>query len=202
MKGWILAATLLAAQSACAADMRDTSYRDQYGHRVQQLVVVVKAPVAKVWDAFFTDEGFASWAAPVAHVTLENGGGMIEASYSLKSKIGDPENIRNEIVAYLPLHMLAFRNAHVPKGAPFDPVLIRTIRTIVMFDDLGDGTTRVTESQVGYGDGAGYDSLYRHFSDGNAEEFAALADRFAKGPVDWKAQAAVAEVSVHKGDTK
>ena len=70
-----------------------------------------------------------------------------------------------------------------------------------MFEAVG-GKTRVTESGVGYGEGAGYDSMYRHFHDGNAEEFGALADSFTKGPVDWKAEAAKMEASVHKGEQK
>ncbi|HTQ12463.1 MAG TPA: SRPBCC family protein [Rhizomicrobium sp.] len=202
MKSLVLVFAMLASPALAAPAIRDTSHVDPYGHRVQELVLTVKAPVRQVWDAFMTDAGFTSWAAPVAHVTLENGGGMVEATYSLDGKIGDPDNIRNEIVAYLPCRMVAYRNAHVPNGAPFDPVLIRTIRTIVMFEDIGKGRTRVTESQVGYGDGPGYDSLFRHFHDGNAEEFAALAARFARGPMDWKAQAAADEASVHKADTK
>ncbi len=202
MKGFAIAlgAALLAAQ-ATAATITDTSYRDVYGHRVQQLSVIVDAQVEKVWDAFMTDKGFTSWAVPVAHISLQNGGGMMESSYKLDGKIGDPDNIKNEIVAYVPYRMFAMRNAHVPKGAPFDPVLIATIRTVVTFEAVGD-KTRVTESGVGYGEGAGYDSMYRHFHDGNAEEFGSLADSFTKGPVDWKAEAAAMNASVHKGDNK
>jgi hypothetical protein len=86
----------------------------------------------------------------------------------------------------------------VPNGAPFDPVLIATIRTVVQFEDIGGGRTRVTESGVGYGEGAGYDTMYAHFRAGNAEEFAALAQSFVTGPVDWKAEAAKMVASVHK----
>ena len=196
----LIAASAVFAASAQAteqAPIQDSSYRDGYGHRVQQLSVVVDAPVARAWDAFMTDKGFTSWAAPVARITLENGGGMLEASYRISSKIGDPDNIKNEIVAYLPDKMIALRNAHVPKGAPFDPVLIASIRTIIIFDDLG-GKTRVTESQVGYGEGAGYDSMYAHFRDGNAEELESLANSFTNGPADWKAEAAAMEASVRK----
>ncbi|MGD0867481.1 MAG: SRPBCC domain-containing protein [Rhizomicrobium sp.] len=177
--------------------MEDTSYRDADGHRVQQLTVVIDAPVKKVWDAFTTDAGFESWAVPVAHITLGNDG-MMESSYRLTAKIGDPDNIKNRIVAYLPEKLLVIRNEHVPKGAPFDPVLIASIRTIMQFEDLGDGRTRVTESGVGYGEGADYDTMYAHFRAGNAEEFTALAQSFVTGPVDWKAEAAKMVASVHK----
>jgi uncharacterized protein YndB with AHSA1/START domain len=177
--------------------IEDTSFRDADGHRVQQLNVIIDAPVKDVWNAFVTDAGFERWAVPVAHITLGNGG-MMESSYSLSSKIGDPDNIRNEIVAYLPERLLVIHNVHVPMGAPFDPVLIGNIRTIMQFEDLGDGRTRVTESGVGYGEGPGYDSMYAHFRSGNAEEFTSLAQSFHTGPVDWKAEAAKMVASVHK----
>ena len=100
MKVGLVFSLLLLATPAVAAGqpgsdaVKDTSYVDAQGHRVQQLVADVDAPVADVWSAFATDEGFASWAAPVAHVTLKNDG-MIEASYSPTAKIGDADNIRN-----------------------------------------------------------------------------------------------------------
>ena len=194
-------AMLATAAQAAPVPIKDSSYRDAAGQRVQQLSVVVDAPVAKVWDAFMTDTGFTTWATPMAHVTLDHGGGMMESSYLLTSKIGDPDNIKNEIVAYLPLHMIAMRNVHVPKGAPFDAVLINSIRTVITFEDLG-AQTRVTESQVGYGEGAGYDTMYGHFHDGNAEELEALAQSFVSGPVDWKAEAAKMEASVRKPASK
>jgi uncharacterized protein YndB with AHSA1/START domain len=194
-------AALMIASPALAAQqpvkITDTSFRDADGHRVQQLKVDIDAPVAKVWAAFTTDTGFTSWAAPVAHVTLGNDG-MIEASYLLTSKIGDPENIRNQIVAYVPEHLLVIHNVHVPKGGPFKQEVIDRIRTVMEFDDLGDGRTRVIESGVGYGEGADFDSMYEHFRAGNAEEFASLAQSFVTGPVDWKAEAAEMNASVTK----
>lgn len=191
-----LSAVLLCSASA-QAQMKDTSFRDAQGHRVQQLEVVVAAPVAKVWDAFTTDKGFTSWAVPVAHITLGNDG-MMESSYLPAAKIGDPDNIRNQIVAYVPERLLVIHNVHVPKGAPFKPEFIDKIRTVVEFQDLGDGRTRIVESGVGYGEGADFDAMYKHFSDGNAEEFADLVKYLVGGPVDWKAELGGVTASVKK----
>ena len=193
-----LALTLLVvATPAFGAEpvVKDTSYRGADGARVQQLEVVVAAPPQKVWAALTTDAGFTGWATPFAHVTLGNDG-MIEASYSLSAKLGDADNIRNQIVAYLPDRMLVLHNVHVPKGAPFKQEAIDKIRTVILLDDLGDGRTRVTESGVGYGEGADFDAMYAHFREGNAEEFASLAQYLEKGPVDWKAVAAKMTASV------
>ena len=187
----VIAAPAFAAEPA----VKDTSYRQADGSRVQQLEVVVNAPPQKVWAALTTDAGFMGWATPFAHITLANDG-MIEASYSLSAKVGDPDNIRNQIVAYLPGRMLTIRNVHVPKGAPFKAEAIDKIRTVILLDDLGDGRTRVTESGVGYGEGKDFDEMYEHFRSGNAEEFASLAHYFTSGPVDWKAMAAKMTASV------
>jgi uncharacterized protein YndB with AHSA1/START domain len=192
---YALCATLCAAP--VAAQMKDTSHRDAEGHRVQQLEAIVNAPVTNVWEAFTTDAGFESWATPMAHVTPGNGG-MIEASYLPTSKIGDPENIRNRMVVYWPNHLLVLHNEHAPKNGPFKQEIIDKIRTVIEFQDLGDGRTRVIESGVGYGEGPDFDSMYAHFRDGNAEEFALLAKSFISGPVDWKAELGAAEASVTK----
>lgn len=184
MKTIVIAFSAALLATAAQAEVKDTSYRDAGGHRVQQLETVIAAPVAKVWAAFTTDAGFQSWAAPVAHVTLGNDG-MIEASYKKSAKIGDPDNIKNRIVAYVPERVLVLANENAPKGAPFDAEAFTKIRTIIEFQDLGDGRTRVVESGVGYGEGAEFDSVYKHFRAGNEYEFELLADLFTKGPVDW-----------------
>ncbi len=197
MKYLALSLLVLATPAVAAAPpaIKDTSYREANGARVQQVEVVVPVPPAKVWDAFMTDAGFMGWAAPVAHVTPGNDG-MMEATYSLSGKIGDPDNIRNRIVAYVPYRMLTIHNEHVPKGAPFKQEFISQIRTVVLLDDLGNGSTRVTISGVGYGEGAGFDEMYVHFSAGNTEELGSLVTYLTKGPVDWKAQAAAMTASV------
>lgn len=177
--------------------IRDLSFRDANGNRVQQLMTVVNAPVSNVWAAFTTDDGFKRWAVPVTHITLGNDG-MIESSYQISSKIGDPENIRNRIVAFLPQRLLILQNAHVPKGAPFDPVLIATLRTIIMLEPIDATHTRVTEAQVGYGTGPGYDTMYERFRSGNAYSLQQLAQSFITGPIDWAAEAARASASVDK----
>lgn len=190
-----LAALLATASFAAEPAVKDTSFRDRDGRRVQQLELTVAAPVAKVWDAFTTDAGFTGWAAPVAHVTYGNDG-MIEATYRISGKIGDPDNIKNRIVAYLPERLLVLHNEHVPSKGPFKQEVIDKIRTVIEFQDLGDGRTRVVESGVGYGEGGDFDAMYAHFRAGNAEEFAALGHYLSSGPVDWKAQAAAAQASV------
>jgi uncharacterized protein YndB with AHSA1/START domain len=196
--GTAVAAMVVATGAQAATDgivLKDQSFKDADGHRVLQITTVVNAPVSEVWKAFTTDDGFKRWAVPVAHITLGNDG-MMESSYELTSKVGDPDNIKNKIVAYFPEKLIVLQNAHVPKGAPFDPVLIASLRTIITFEPVDTTHTRVTEAQVGYGEGADYDDMYKHFRDGNAYALHTLAQSFITGPVDWAAEAAKANASV------
>lgn len=190
------AALLCLAPLTAAAASKDTSFRDAVGNRVQQLQLDVDASVAKVWWALTTSEGFQTWAAPVAHVTLGNDG-MIEASYRMTAKIGDPDNIKNRIVAYVPERLLVLRNVHAPKGVPFSAEAFNQIRTVIELQDLGGGRTRVIESGVGYGEGKDFDSVYAHFRSGNAEEFDLLAKSLTKGPIDWKAEVGAVDASIN-----
>jgi uncharacterized protein YndB with AHSA1/START domain len=198
LKALLIACAALVPFAAIAApDIKDTSYRDAEGHRVQQLQLTVDVPPAKVWAALTTDSGIQGWVAPVAHVTPGNNG-LLEASYLPSSKLGDADNIRNRIVVYLPNKLLVFHNEHVPQNGPFKQEAIDKIRTMIELQDLGDGRTRIVESGVGYGEGPDFDTMYAHFRDGNAEEFGALAEALAGHPIDWKAMAAQMQAAVQK----
>jgi hypothetical protein len=52
----------------------DTSYRSTQGERVIELIVVVRAPVDRVWNAFTAGDAFSKWAAPFARIDLRVGG--------------------------------------------------------------------------------------------------------------------------------
>jgi uncharacterized protein YndB with AHSA1/START domain len=169
-------------------DVANSSFVEADGDKVLQLSIVVKATPAQVWRAFTTGEGYREWVAPVANIDLAVDG-MIEASYDANAKIGDPDNIKNRIVAYVPERMLSIRNVQAPKALPHRD-LFPAISTTMEFEDLGQGRTRVTITAVGYGENPGFDVLYRHFEWGNAYTLNELKKRFDTGPVDW---AAVAE---------
>jgi uncharacterized protein YndB with AHSA1/START domain len=192
---------LSVTQAAQAGAVKDTSFKDVAGHSVQQLETTIDAPVAKVWWALTTSEGFQSWAAPVAHVDLDNDG-MIEASYLMTAKIGDPDNIRNRIVAYVPEHLLVLHNEHAPKNAPFSAEVFAKVRTVIELQDVGNGKTRVIETSVGYDDSPASQNVYSHFRSGNAEEFEMLDKSLTSGPVDWKAELANVDASIKKAPAK
>ncbi len=69
---------------------------------------------------------------------------------------------------------------------PFDVPTFQSLPTVVLFDDLDGGRTRVTIVQPGYRAGDAYDRTWKFFEWGNGATLAALRDRFVKGPTDWR----------------
>lgn len=192
-----LAVTLAALNPAVAApaqswrdfkDVTNTSFTEPDGDRSLQLSVDVPAPAHDVFTAFSTSEGFSSWAVPVANVDFRVGG-MIEASYDAQAKIGDPNNIKNAIVTYIPDRLLVIRNVQAPAGF-VDAALFQKTVTMIELQPIDGNATRVTLTNAGYGAGAGFDDVYSHFEWGDAYTLHELRDRFAKGPVDWASRRA------------
>jgi uncharacterized protein YndB with AHSA1/START domain len=167
-------------------DVVNTSYTEPSGERSLQLSIDVAARPHEVFEAFTTSKGFSSWAVPLAKVDFRIGG-TIEASYEPSAKLGDPGNIKNAIVAYVPDRVLVIHNIQAPADFA-DQDLFRHTVTVIEFTGLGHGRTRVTITNAGYGAGERFDTLYRHFEWGNAYTLQALKTRFEKGPVDWSAE--------------
>jgi uncharacterized protein YndB with AHSA1/START domain len=191
----LIAAAIIVPSAAFAApswrdfkDVSNTSFVEPDGDRSLQLSIDVPAPPKAVFDAFTTSEGFSSWAVPLAKVDLRVGG-MIEASYDANAKLGDPNNIKNGIIAYVPDRLLIIHNVQAPTGF-VDSALFQKTVTIIEFTAVDANTTHVTLTNAGYGKGAGFDDVYSHFEWGNAYTLHELRARFVNGPTDWAAMAA------------
>jgi uncharacterized protein YndB with AHSA1/START domain len=167
---------LLACASASAQTVENTSYVSPAGERVLQHQAVVNASLADVWKAFTTSEGLRSFVAPVAQIDFRVGG-IWEASYNPQAKIGDPGNIRNEIITYVPLRMLAIRVVNAPPGFPY-PDVIKNVWTVIEFEDLGLNRVRATASMTGWKTGPDWDAVYKMFEADNAVVFGKLQKRF------------------------
>lgn len=159
------------------------------GTRVLEQRIVVPAPAAAVWDAWTTTQGFGSWVAPFAHVDFRLGGTM-EASYDFAARLGDRDNIRNQIVALVPGRLFAIRNLQAPSHAPFDVPVFQSLHTVVLFEPRGADATQVTLVMPGVGAGPAFDGVYKHFEWGNAYTLEALRKRFVDGATDWAKVAA------------
>ncbi len=181
----LLAGPAYAQSSKDFPEVADTSFTEPNGDKVLQLSLVVPASRKDVWARFTTTEGYRAWATPFVKIDF-GVGGMIEASYDFKAKAGDPDNIRNRIVAYAPERMVVQKNENAPASLP-GREKFGEIATIIELADAGPGATRVTITGVGYKPGEPYATLLKHFSWGNAYSLMQLKTSFVRGPVDWKA---------------
>ncbi|HEY3636928.1 MAG TPA: SRPBCC domain-containing protein [Rhizomicrobium sp.] len=169
-------------------DVTNTSFTEPDGDRSLQLSIDVPAAAHDVFTAFSTSEGFSSWAVPVAKIDFRVGG-MIEASYDSHAKFGDPNNIKNAVVSYIPDRLIVIRNVQAPAGFVDSQLFQKTV-TMIEFAPLDAKTTRVTLTNAGYGSGAGFADVFAHFEWGNAYTLHELRKRFVNGPVDWAAEEA------------
>jgi uncharacterized protein YndB with AHSA1/START domain len=189
----ILAGAAALALSAGAAlaqspkdfpEVADTSFTEAGGAKVLQLSLTIPAARKDVWARFTTADGYRAWATPMAKIDFGLNG-LIEASYDSKAKVGDADNIRNRIVAYVPERLIAQKNENAPASLPGREKFGEII-TLIELADAGPGQTRVTITGVGYKPGEPYATLFRHFGWGNAYSLMMLKQSFVKGPVDWQ----------------
>ncbi len=174
----LLTLFLLAAAPAQAAPetVKTVEGRAADGARYYEDSLVIHAPAVVLWTAFTDTETFRRWSAPISAIDFRLGG-AIEASYDPKGKLGDPQNIKNAFIAYLPGRLLVFRNVQAPAGLPGGEVYGQTVK-IIQFEPLAPDDTRVTISGIGFGDGPAFDPLYRFFVGGDGEMLKALRTAF------------------------
>lgn len=142
---------------------------------------VIDAPIAEVWAAISTAEGWRSWAVPVAWASEPD---MIETSYTPTARPGDATTIRQRILASIPGRMIAFRTVKAPDGFPhFD--VFRQTTGLFELEAEGDSRTRVRVIGAGYPDNDAGRELIGFFREGNRISLERLRDRFVSGPVDW-----------------
>ncbi len=168
----LAAGAAIAQTKADLAVVRDTSTIDQTGARLLRDTVRIHATPAVIWRAL-TDQGaYRAWAAPQSFIDFRVGG-LLEVGFQPGAKPGDPANLKQQIVGYLPERLLVFRNlpsAGGPPGAAVYPQLA----IIMEIAPQADGASEVSLSQVGYQQGADFDALYRFFKTHNPEYLAAL----------------------------
>ncbi|MEO8115523.1 MAG: SRPBCC domain-containing protein [Phenylobacterium sp.] len=168
--GW--AAAIGAVALAGAADAQERSFETS---------AVIPAPAPVVWEALTTAAGWKRMGVPVVVGMDFRLGGLIETSYDPKAKAGDPGNIRNQVAAYIPGRMLALRNTQAPPDFPY-PREFATTATVFEITPVDAGSTRVTATGVGYGQGPAYDWLLKAFEEGDAWSLAKLGESFGAKP--------------------
>ncbi len=181
MRRLLLLALLVTASAH--AQVSNTSYRLSSGERVLRHEAVMDASVSEVWKAFTTPEKMRGFIAPVIALELKIGG-VWESSYRPDAKLGQPGNIHNEVLSFVPEKMLSIRIKETPPQFPHVEIG-KSVWTVLWFDDLGGGKTRVTVEMLPYREGGGWDEIYKVFEAGNGITLERAQKFFRTGPVDW-----------------
>jgi uncharacterized protein YndB with AHSA1/START domain len=168
----LCAPAALAQSKADLAAVHDTSTVDQTGARLLRDTVTIKAPPAAVWTALTDQAAYRAWAAPESYIDLRVGG-LLEVAFTPGAKPGDPTNLKQQIVAYVPERLLVFRNLP-SQGGPPGAAAYPKLAIVMELSARPDGGTEVSLSQVGYGTGADFDALYGFFKTHNPEYLASL----------------------------
>jgi uncharacterized protein YndB with AHSA1/START domain len=144
---------------------------------------VVNAPIAEVWEAISTPEGWRGWAVPVAR-TVEGNSDLLETSYDQAAAAGGPGTIRQLFVARIPGRMLAFRTVKAPEGFADFQTYTRVVNVFEL-EAMGPGRTRVTLTASPYPDTVAGRRLLEMFARGNRLSLDMLERRFTHGPIEW-----------------
>ena len=149
------------AQPSKTPDVTDSSFVTADGARNLRQSVVIAAPVARLWRAFVDPVEFRRWNAPVVAIDLRVGG-TLEAAYDTSKPLGDPDNIKNRIITFIPERLLVLQNVQAPHDLPHADLFQRTV-TVVEYEPLGADRTRVTISCTGWATDPDSGRLYAFF---------------------------------------
>jgi uncharacterized protein YndB with AHSA1/START domain len=122
---------------------------------------IINAPLATVWQAFATREGYASVGVAQAAVDLKMGG-LVRVQPDPKGTLGDPGTSVSEIIAYEPQRLLSLRVRQPPAGFPEAAAFANTW-SIVYFAPLGAEMTHVRIAGFGFNEGPAAAALTRFF---------------------------------------
>ena len=126
---------------------------------------VVDAPVAALWSVFSTAEGYKRLGVAKAELDLRPGG-TVRSAYDPNTPLDGEGAIWQQILAYEPQRMIAFRIARPPKGFPFMEAY-KSVWSVVTLADLGDGRTNVRIAMVGWTPDAESQAMREFFRTGN-----------------------------------
>jgi uncharacterized protein YndB with AHSA1/START domain len=174
---------------ALAADfpnVRDDSFTEPNGSRVLKLSIIIDAPVDKIWKLLVSSEGWQSWAVPVAWVEFGIGG-MVETSYLATAVRGQPGNIKNAIVAYVPEQLLVLRNVQAPPNFEHAEDFGKTA-TAINLRSISKNRSQVELDGVGFLATPAFDTLLKRFRFGDSWTLEHLKRAAEHGPIDWAAE--------------
>lgn len=163
------------AQDADPPDVVAEVRTTEAGERILLHTVHVDAPVADVWAAHTTAEGWTKWAAPRAEIDLRVGG-TYRVQHVPGAAIGDPGTNTLHVVNYVPNELLTLRAELVEAWPEVLKADADRLSNVILFDELGPDRTRVRSYGIGYADKPEYDQLLTFFSEANERLYQKLVD--------------------------
>jgi uncharacterized protein YndB with AHSA1/START domain len=165
LRGWLLSVTVVLAtlQSSFAGEPQITE-------------AVINAPIATIWDAFTTADGYRQLGVAQADVDLRIGG-RIRTHHDANGRLGDSQSIEQEILAYDPQRMLAVRVVQAPADLPHREALLKSW-TVIYFSSIAGATTHVRMVALGYEDDATAKALRTSIEQGNRQALDLLVKRY------------------------
>ena len=158
-------------------EVKNTSYVTSTGERVLRLESIVPVGKTEAWKSFCTEQGLKKWIAPVVSLDLKVGG-LILTNYDSSKTVRDSGTIRLPILSYLEGEMITLKvilNEDFAKKAREED---RNLQEIIQLVDLGNGTTKIISSMIGWGSGPEWDKTYNFFARGNEWTFRNLVKAF------------------------
>lgn len=178
--GILAAATAFAIAGPASAQQAEVSVEvveQADGTRTLVHEAVIEAPVAQVWAALSTADGWKMWGPKAAWFDFRTGG-TIETSYVEGAKPGDGQNIVHRILAFVPERMIALQVEKVPDGA-FEPGALEDMWGVYELEPVGDDQTRLRISGVGYRSDETSSRILEFFKSGNVYSIQLLEKNLA-----------------------
>ncbi len=183
--GCAAAVCVCGAMTATANDPKPAASATAAVASTEPLVheAMLRAPIAEAWTIFTTEAGLKRLGAAKADVDFRIGG-LLRSTYDPKAVLGDETTIHNQIMAYEPMRMVAWRISKPPKGFPFMNAY-KEVWSVATFTDLGDGRTHLRLAMCGYQADEESQKMRAFFKSGNQwvmDTLVASFDPAAKGP--------------------
>lgn len=146
------------------------------GQKVLHKEVLVSSPIDRVWWAWTTSEGMASWWAKQSWIDLK-----IDGPFELYFLLDQPRGSQGaegcRILSYVPPEMLSF-SWNFPPEIP--EIRFEHTWVVLRFARIGPSETRVVFDQLGWKQGSAWEKGWRYFDEAWGQVLDQLRNVFPK----------------------
>lgn len=172
----ILALTLFATPVVAQEAVTSESRIEADGTTTLVHELTIAAPLADIWAAISTPEGWMEWAAPLAR-WVEGEPDVLETGYDPAEPPGGPGAIRQQFLVRIPGRLLAYRTVKTPEGFPHSEQY-KQVTGVFELGAEGD-RTRVRLTSTGFPNSEAGSELLAFFRRGNAFTLEQLRTAFS-----------------------